>query len=116
MNNLVRRIIVATIVGLLCGVWNHYNMVMLGCTQVPLAITISMIGSFGIIGFTIGISILKIKWIWHGALIGIIGNLPASLPLTLLGDIRPFLIISLLGMFYGVIIELFTTVIFRLKR
>ena len=115
MKKLTKRIIVATIAGILCGIWNYYNTAVLGKMEIPLAMIISMVGSFGLIGFMIGVSSLKLKWIWHGAFLGFIGTLPVSLPAILLGTPEPFLILSLTGIFYGVIIELFTTVIFKLK-
>jgi hypothetical protein len=111
MKKLHIRIITATSVGILLGVWNYYST----ANGLPVSIAIQKVGLVGMIGFTIGASALKMNWLSHGSLIGFIGSLPVSLVPLVLGDIGSFLIFSFYGVFYGIVIELFTSLIFKLS-
>ncbi len=66
-----------------------------------------------LIGFTIGISNLKsLHYILHGAIIG--GILSLTISFTFLpGDILSFILYTFAGIIYGILIELFSTRIFK---
>ena len=110
------RLIVATILGILCGIWYHFSQSMNATATPPLAAIVGTIASVAMIGFVIGISKLRMNWAIHGVLVGILASLPTILPPLLAGDITPFVILLLFGAFYGFIIELFTTVMFGLRQ
>jgi hypothetical protein len=106
-----KRIIIATIFGFLCGV-----VCMAFNGAVPLAVKMQILASRTLIGFAIGISGLKMKWWLHGLLIGLIFSVPLGFSSVFASALSPYLLFSitvLLGMVYGLIIELFTTVIFK---
>jgi len=64
------------------------------------------------LGFIIGISSLKMNFLLHGALIGLLVSLITSIPF-LEGGIIGFLLFTTAGIFYGILIELFATKIFK---
>jgi len=66
-----------------------------------------------LMGFTIGISALRLVWWQHGLLIGLIAGIPMALPV--MSDIRIMLGTIVLGMVYGFLTELITSIIFRAK-
>jgi len=69
-------------------------------------------------GFAIGISCLKMKWWLHGPLMGFIFSLPMGFSGMMAVGYSPIWMLSatvIMGIIYGVIIELFTTVVFKAK-
>ncbi|NIM89852.1 MAG: hypothetical protein GTO17_02775 [Candidatus Aminicenantes bacterium] len=66
----------------------------------------------GLLGFVIGISVLRIHWAWHGIWLGLIIGVP-SIPGIILGEGR--LAYFVMGPVWGFIIELFTSIVFRAK-
>ena len=117
-----KRIIVATISGILFG------FVCLGLASSspgPLAwpVAVQIVISRTLIGFAIGISNFSMRhWAIHGAVMGLL----FSLPLAFSGLMAPdsleysksgmFIATVLLGMIYGVLIEMITTVVFRARQ
>ncbi|OGU56325.1 MAG: hypothetical protein A2X64_08730 [Ignavibacteria bacterium GWF2_33_9] len=75
------------------------------------------------IGFAIGISSFKIKhWSLHGAVMGLIFGLPSAFG-AVLGPEQPnfphsmmFTWTLVMGIIYGFLIELITTVVFRARQ
>ncbi len=111
-----KRITIATIFGLTCGV----ICVMLATSNAPLpwAIKLQILASRTLIGFAIGISALKIKWWLHGPLMGLIFSLPMAFSGMMAVGYSPVWMVSatiIMGIIYGLIIELFTTVVFKAK-
>jgi hypothetical protein len=66
------------------------------------------------LGFIIGISSLKMNFLLHGALIGLLVSLITSIPFLESGVIG-FLLFTTAGIIYGIIIELFATKVFKAK-
>jgi len=66
------------------------------------------------LGFIIGISCLRMNFLFHGALIGLLVSLITSIPF-LEGGITGFLFFTTAGIIYGILIELFATKVFRDK-
>jgi len=109
-----KRIIIATFVGLICGLI-CMGMAASDPTQpVSLGIKLSILTGRTLMGFTIGISALKMKWVLHGILIGFLTSIPMAMPLLE----QPTLLMAtvLMGIIYGFIIELVTSVFFKAKR
>jgi hypothetical protein len=113
-----KRIIIATIFGLLCGLFCNWLASRNG--QMPWAIALSIITGRMIIGVAIGVSALKIKWWLHGPIMGLVFSIPMgfSSMLGASGQFTPttlFIMTVVMGVIYGFIIELFTTVVFKAK-
>jgi hypothetical protein len=66
------------------------------------------------LGFIIGISNLKMNYLFHGALIGLLVSLITSIPF-LEGAVNGFLFFTTAGIIYGVLIELFATKVIKAK-
>ena len=81
------------------------------------SIIVSTILSRGLIGFAIGISVLRIKWWFHGILMGLILSIPMGLGGFMVPGKEMFILVSsvAMGIIYGFLIELFTTVVFKAK-
>lgn len=111
-----KRITIASIFGLICGI----ICVMLATSNapLPLAIKLQILASRTLIGFAIGISALKMKWWLHGPLMGLIFSLPMAFSGMMAVGYSPIWMVSatiIMGIIYGFIIELFTTVVFKAK-
>lgn len=111
---MVKRIAITTFLGLLCGV---VCMALASSgSQLPGAIKMQIIANRTLIGFAIGISALKMKWWIHGLLMGLLFSLPLGFSSMMAMGFTPtllFLMTVLLGMGYGLIIELFASVVFK---
>jgi len=70
-----------------------------------------------LIGFTIGISLLKIGWWLHGIIIGALVSLPMALNGFYVPEKALFIFLGTIiaGIVYGFLTELFTTVVFKAK-
>jgi len=117
-----RRIIVATLSGVLFG------LVCFGLASSspgPLAwpVAVQVIISRALMGFAIGISCISLRhWAIHGVVMGLV----FSLPLAFSGLMAPespefskagmFLWTVILGMIYGLLIEVITSVAFKAKH
>ena len=66
------------------------------------------------LGFIIGISNLKINYLFHGMVIGLLVSLITSIPF-LEGSVKGFLFFTIAGIIYGVLIELFAVKVFKAK-
>jgi hypothetical protein len=111
-----KRITIATIFGLICGV--ICMMMAASNAPIPWAIKMQIITNRTLIGLAIGISVLKMKWWLHGILIGFVFSLPLGFSSMMASGYAPiwlFSITVLLGVVYGLIIEVFTSVVFKAK-
>jgi len=90
--------------------------------ELPAAVGWQLVFSRALIGFAIGISNIKaLHWALHGSLIGAV----FSIPLAFSGLMAPdspeydkttmFIFTILLGMIYGLLIDLFATKLFKPK-
>jgi len=61
----------------------------------------------------IGISALNCKWWPHGIILGLISNIPMTIPV--INDIPIFIGTFVIGMIYGFLIELITSILFKAK-
>jgi hypothetical protein len=116
-----KRIIVATLSGVLFG-FVCYGIASMGPSELSWPVAVQLIVSRTLIGFAIGISCLSIvHWSLHGLLMGMI----FSIPLAFSGLMAPespeysttemFIWTIILGMVYGLLIEVITSIIFKAK-
>jgi len=79
-----------------------------------LGLKLSILFSRGITGFMIGISALKLKWWSHGIILGAIGSIPMAFPV--MDDFNIFIATFVMGIIYGLVIELVTSILFKAKQ
>jgi hypothetical protein len=110
-----KRVLIATtcgfIFGLVCMLLASSNPNPV--EQISTATKWTIIFSRTLMGFTIGVSAVRLKWWLHGIVIGLIGSIPMAFPVM---D-RPSIMIGTLvmGMVYGLLTELSTAVVFKAK-
>ena len=117
-----KRLLIATTLGLLSG-FACYAMASSGPNDVTTMLAINIILGRTLIGFGIGISRFKMKhWAIHGLLLGFIFSLPAGFG-AMLEPENPdfshnmmFIATVVMGMVYGFLIELLTTLVFKAKQ
>lgn len=116
-----KRITVATLSGVLFG-FVCYGLASMGPAQLAWPVSIQIIVSRTLIGFAIGISCLPLlHWSIHGLVMGLL----FSLPLAFSGLMAPespdyskeamFISTLVLGMIYGLLIELITSLVLQAK-
>jgi hypothetical protein len=116
-----KRIIIATLSGVLFG-FVCFAFASSGPEPLPWQVAVQIILSRTLIGFAIGISSLSsIHWSLHGIIMGLL----FSLPLAFSGLMAPenpeftasamFIWTIVLGMIYGVLIEVITSLLFKAK-
>jgi len=117
----MKRLIIATLSGLLFG-FVCYGFASSGSADIDIWLGITIILGRVLMGFGIGISRFPMKnWAINGLVMGFIFSLPAAFG-TMMGSSSPefdpqTIAIStiVLGMIYGFLIELITTVFFKAK-
>jgi hypothetical protein len=106
-----KRLTVATIIGLLCGIACYYIVTFMGAKLQTSAIP-SIILNRTLIGFIIGISAIRVHYIVHGIIIGLIGSLPLAIPMAVTEPVAIFHFM-VFGVIWGIIIEWGTTKLFK---
>jgi hypothetical protein len=116
-----KRIIIATLSGIIFG-FVCFSLASSGPEKLALPVALQIISSRTLIGFAIGISCISLKhWTIHGLVMGLIFSIPLAFS-GLMAPVSPdyskaSMLIStiILGMIYGFLIELITSVIFKAK-
>ena len=117
---MTKRIVVATLAGVLCG------FVCLGLASsggpLPWPIAVQIVASRTLIGFAIGISSLRLRhWAIHGPVLGLLFSLPLAFSGLMAADNPEFTKTGMwvatvaMGMIYGLLIELVTSVVFKAR-
>jgi len=108
-----KRVVCATIWGIVFG-FISWALAMIG-GRVPASGVVTIILSYAVMGFVIGISAWKIKWWIHGFLMGLIITLPTSFGALWVkrGWGAGFIPTIVTGIIFGFLIELLTTVVFK---
>ena len=103
-----KRLGIAVVMGIICGLLCGVGGITFveGFTK---AMLWGAIFNRAFIGLAIGISAWRLGWFLHGTVIGFLGTLPFAVN----GGVGDFVKISLFGILWGFLIELFTTVIFK---
>lgn len=116
-----RRTVVATLSGVLCG-FICYGLASSGPGELAWPVSVQIILSRALIGLAIGISCWRMHhWSLHGLVMGAI----FSLPLAFSGLMAPespeysksamFISTILLGMGYGLLVEIITSILFKAR-
>lgn len=117
-----KRLIIATILGVVFG-FVCYGMASSGQNEIPQILAVNIVLGRTLIGFGIGISRFSFKhWSLHGIIMGLIFSLPAAFG-AMLGPENPefshtilFVSTVVMGIIYGFLIELITSVLFKAKQ
>lgn len=117
-----KRLFIATLLGVIFG-FVCYGMASSGQHEISTILAINIILGRTLIGVAIGISRFSLKhWSLHGIIMGLIFSLPAGFG-AMLGPENPefshtMLLVStiVMGMIYGFLIELITSVLFKAKQ
>ncbi len=117
----MKRLIIATLSGLLFG-FVCFGFACSGDNEIGNWLALTIISGRLLLGFGIGISRFPMKnWAIHGIVMGIIFSIPAAFG-TMMGPEVPgfdpqMIAIStvVMGMIYGFLIELITTIFFKAK-
>ena len=108
-----KRLMIATLFGVISGFvcWGLSS----SEGPTPWYFALSTILSRTLIGFAIGISILKMRWWLHGIIMGFIFSLPMAFQGFYVPGREMFIFLGtlIMGIIYGFFIELFTTVVFK---
>jgi hypothetical protein len=117
----VKRIIIAALSGVLFG-FVCFGLASAGSLTIAWPAAVQIILSRTLIGVAIGISLVRL---WHWTIHGLAMGLMFSLPLAFSGLMAPeypefsktgiFISTIVLGMIYGLLIELITSVFFKAK-
>jgi hypothetical protein len=117
-----KRLIIATILGVIFG-FVCYSLASSGQNEISPNLAMNIILGRTLIGFGIGISRFSFKhWALHGIIMGLIFSLPAAFGAMLGPENQEFspsmLFVStiVMGMIYGFLIELITSVFFKAKQ
>ena len=119
---IMKRLIIATILGILFG-FACYGMASGGGHEVTAVLAANIITGRMLIGIAIGISKFRLKhWTLHGLVMGLILSIPPGLG-AMMGaqnaDFTPagiFTATIVMGMIYGFLIELITSVFFNARQ
>ena len=117
-----KRLIISTLLGVVFG-FVCYGFASSGQNEIPTMLAVNIILGRTLIGVAIGISRFSLKhWSLHGIIMGLIFSLPAVFGAMLVPENPEFnhtmLFVStiVMGMIYGFLIELITSVIFKAKQ
>ena len=116
-----KRVTVATLSGVLFG-FVCYGLASMGQGEFAWPAAVQIIAGRTLIGFAIGISCLTVAhWSLHGLLMGVIFSIPLAFS-GLMAPANPdysptelFVSTIVLGMVYGLLIEVITSAIFKAK-
>ena len=110
-----KRVLIATLCGLLFGFvcmgFASFNPE--SSETLTLTIKLNIVLSRTLMGFMIGISALKLNWWLHGIVLGFIASIPMAVAVWGRFDIMIGTVV--MGMIYGLLTELITSILFKAK-
>jgi hypothetical protein len=117
-----KRVIVATVGGIVFG-FVCLGLASSGPVKPPLPVALEILTSRTLIGLAIGISAWSLgHWTIHGLVMGLLFSVPLGIGAFMAPEnakfsrLGMFIATLVLGMIYGLLIELITTVIFKAPR
>ena len=111
----MKRIVTATFFGLLMGAVCASLLFASGIMKFAVITLVFVLLNRAVMGFAIGISGLKMHWTWNGVVMGIaVGSIFSYFLFMNLGmGILPLVNFLVNGFIFGLMIEFFTTVVFK---
>jgi hypothetical protein len=112
-----KRFGVALIFGILSGLLCYLGGIYLVGIENNLTNFLWVIFNRTMIGFVIGISILRLSWVIHGALIGATVGLLFPYNIFMRGGKIPLIVAAyVLSILFGILIEFFTSIVFKSRQ
>lgn len=118
----IKRLIISTILGILSG-FVCYSLASSGQSTFSSVLALNIISSRTLIGVAIGISRFSLKhWSLHGIVMGFVFSLPAGFGAMMgpedeqFSHAMLFVMTIVMGLIYGFMIELITSVLFKAKQ
>lgn len=112
----MRRITIATLFGVLAGVICATGGFLGGILEFTAANLVWVLLNRAVMGFAIGASGLRLPWAWNGLVMGLVVGSVFSYSLYLnRGDVMLPLINGLVNGLFGLMIEFFTSVVFKAR-
>jgi len=110
-----KRVLIATICGFIFGLFCMFLASSNPNATEPMTSTTKwlIIISRTMLGFTIGISAIRLNWWLHGMVLGAIASIPMAIPVLDRMDIAIGSMV--MGIIYGFLTELITSVLFKAK-
>ena len=109
-----KRVLIATLCGFAAGIICYISGVLLIPIEHNLILFIWVIVNRTLLGFVIGISALRVHWALNGLIVGLTVGLVFPLNAIMLGKEIPLIIsVYIMSIIYGVLIEFFTSVVFK---
>ncbi|MBD3287611.1 hypothetical protein GF337_02305 [candidate division KSB1 bacterium] len=108
-----KRVVLTTVLGFLFGIFCMYLATNNPdpANVLPLSTRVLIVISRGLLGFTIGISALRMSWWLHGIVLGLVLSIPMMVPV--LDNFFIALGTLIMGGIYGILIELITVKLFK---
>lgn len=118
----IKRLVISTLLGLVFG-FVCYGFASSGQKEISTLLALNIILGRTLIGVAIGISRFSCKhWSLHGIVMGLVFSLPTAFG-AMLGPEDPefnhtmiFISTIVMGIIYGFLIELFTSVVFKARQ
>jgi hypothetical protein len=112
----VKRLVVSTIfgfvAGIICYLGGKYGLK----DDISTAMVLYILVNRALIGFVIGISPFRMRWALHGLLMGLIVGVPFTAGCLLEeSNLETAIAALILGALYGLMIEFFTSIVFRAR-
>ena len=110
-----KRVVIATICGFVFGI---FCMLLASSNPDPAhplttALKWSIVISRTMLGFTIGISAIRLNWWLHGIVLGAVASIPMALPISDRLGIAISTVV--MGVIYGFLTELITSIFFKAR-
>jgi len=111
----MKRITIATLFGLVAGTLCATGLFYAGIMKFSVVTLIWVLLNRAVMGFAIGASGLKLRWAWNGIVMGLaVGSIFSYFLFMNLGmGILPLVNFLVNGFIFGLMIEFFTTVVFK---
>ena len=111
---LKKRIVIATLCGFAAGIFCYVSGVILIPLEHDLVLFIWVIVNRTLLGFVIGISILRVHWALNGLIVGLTVGLVFPLNAIIIErELALIISVYVMGIIYAILIEFFTSVVFK---
>ena len=109
----MKRLFLSVAGGIICAIICYIGRKYLIPSISISALIVSSFGNRILIGFVIGISRLRMNYLLHGALIGFLVTLSYSIGMLFENNSTAFIMYSIAGVIFGLLIEIFVTKVFK---